>query len=126
MAIHKFTRLIDRGEKIPVYGDGSSRRDYTHIDDLVDGILGVVRYHKGFEVYNLGESQTTTLKELIRLIEEAFGKKANVEMLEFQPGDVSVTYADISKAERMLKYQPKVKMEEGIKRFVEWYKAQSA
>jgi len=126
MAIHKFTRLIDRGEKIPVYGDGSSRRDYTYIDDLVDGILGVVRYHKGFEVYNLGESQTTTLKELIRLIEEAFGKKANVEMLEFQPGDVSVTYADISKAERMLKYQPKVKMEEGIKRFVEWYKAQSA
>jgi len=126
MAIHKFTRLIDRGEKIPVYGDGSSRRDYTHIDDLVDGILGVVRYHKGFEVYNLGEYQTTTLKELIRLIEEAFGKKANVEMLEFQPGDVSVTYADISKAERMLKYQPKVKMEEGIKRFVEWYKAQSA
>jgi UDP-glucuronate 4-epimerase len=126
MAIHKFTRLIDGGEEIPVYGDSSSRRDYTYIDDLVDGILGVVRYHKGFEVYNLGESQTTSLKELIRLIEEAFGKKANVEMLEFQPGDVSVTYADISKAERMLKYQPKVKMEEGIKRFVEWYKAQSA
>jgi UDP-glucuronate 4-epimerase len=126
MAIHKFTRLIDQGEKIPVYGDGSSRRDYTYIDDLVDGILGVVRYHKGFEVYNLGESQTTSLKELIRLIEEAFGKKANIEMLEFQPGDVSVTYADISKAERMLKYQPKVKMEEGIKRFVEWYKAQKA
>jgi UDP-glucuronate 4-epimerase len=126
MALHKFTRLIDRGEEIPVYGDGSSRRDYTYIDDLVDGILGVVQYHKGFEVYNLGESQTTTLKELIRLIEEAFGKKANVEMLEFQPGDVSVTFADISKAERMLKYQPKVKMEEGIKRFVEWYKAQRA
>ncbi len=124
MAIHKFTRLIDQGEKIPVYGDGSSRRDYTYIDDLVDGILGVIRYHKGFEVYNLGESQTTSLKELIRLIEELFGKKANVEMVEFQPGDVSVTYADISKAERMLKYQPKVKMEEGIKRFVEWYKAQ--
>ncbi len=126
MAIHKFTRLIDRGEKIPVFGDGSSRRDYTYIDDLVEGILGVVRYHKGFEVYNLGESQTTSLKDLIRLIEEAFGKRANVEMLEFQPGDVSVTYADISKAERMVKYQPKIKMEEGIKRFVEWYKAQSA
>ena len=126
MAIHKFTRLIDQGEKIPVYGDGSSRRDYTYIDDLIDGILGVARSHKGFEVYNLGESQTTSLKELIRLIEEAFGKKANIEMLEFQPGDVSVTYADISKAERMLKYQPKVKMEEGIKRFVEWYKAQRA
>jgi len=126
MAIHKFTRLIDQGEKIPVYGDGSSRRDYTYIDDLIDGILGVVRYHKGFEVYNLGESQTTSLKELIRLIEEAFGKKANIEMLESQPGDVSVTYADISKAERMLKYKPNVKMEEGIKRFVKWYKAQKA
>jgi UDP-glucuronate 4-epimerase len=124
MAIHKFTRLIARGEKIPIYGDGSSRRDYTYIDDLIEGILGVIRYHKGFEVYNLGESQTTSLKELIRLIEEAFGKKANVEVLEPQPGDVSVTYADITKAKRMLKYQPKVKMEEGIKRFVEWYKKQ--
>jgi UDP-glucuronate 4-epimerase len=122
MAIHKFTRLIDQGEKIPIYGDGSSRRDYTYIDDLVDGILGVIRYHKGFEIYNLGESQTTSLKELIRLIEEAFGRKANIEMLESQPGDVSMTYADITKAKRMLKYQPKVRMEEGIKRFVEWYK----
>jgi UDP-glucuronate 4-epimerase len=126
MAIHKFTRLIDRGEKIPIYGDGSSRRDYTYIDDLIDGILGVIHYHKGFEVYNLGESQTTSLKELIQLIEKAIGKKANVERLEAQPGDVSVTYADITKAKRMLKYQPGVKMEEGIKRFVEWYKAQSA
>jgi UDP-glucuronate 4-epimerase len=123
MAIHKFTRLIDRGEKIPIYGDGSSRRDYTYIDDLVDGILGVTRYHKAFEVYNLGESQTTSLMELIKLIEGVFGKKANIEMLESQPGDVSVTYADITKAERMLRYQPKVKMEEGIRRFVEWYKA---
>jgi UDP-glucuronate 4-epimerase len=122
MAIHKFARLIDRGERIPIYGDGSSRRDYTYIDDLIDGILGVIRYHKGFEIYNLGESQTTSLKELIQLIEKAIGKKANVEMLDPQPGDVSVTYADITKAKRMLKYQPEVKMEEGIKRFVEWYK----
>ena len=126
MAIHKFTRLIDRGEKIPIYGDGSSRRDYTYIDDLIEGILGVIRYHKGFEIYNLGESQTTSLIELIKLIEGAFGKKADIEMLELQPGDVSVTYADITKAKRMLKYQPKVKMEEGIKRFVEWYRAQRA
>jgi UDP-glucuronate 4-epimerase len=126
MAIHKFTRLIDQGEKIPIYGDGSSRRDYTYIDDLIEGILGVIRYHKGFEVYNLGESQTTSLMELINLIEEAFRKKANIEMLEPQPGDVSMTYADITKAEQMLRYQPEVKMEEGIKRFVEWYKAQRA
>jgi UDP-glucuronate 4-epimerase len=126
MAIHKFTRLIDQGEKIPIYGDGSSRRDYTYIDDLIEGIMGVIRYHKGFEVYNLGESQTTSLMELINLIEGAFRKKANIEMLEPQPGDVSMTYADITKAEQMLRYQPEVKMEEGIKRFVEWYKAQRA
>ena len=122
MAIHKFTRLIDQAEKIPIYGDGSSRRDYTYIDDLIEGILNVMNHHKGFEIYNLGESQTTSLNELIRLIEEAFGKKANVEMLEPQPGDVSITYADISKAERKLGYHPKIKIEEGIKRFVEWYK----
>jgi UDP-glucuronate 4-epimerase len=122
MAIHKFTRLIDQGENIPIYGDGSSRRDYTYIDDLIDGILTVIQYHKGFEIYNLGESQTTSLKELIQLIEEAFGKKANIQMQEFQPGDVSVTYANITKAKRMLKYHPKVKMKEGIRRFVEWYK----
>lgn len=122
MAIHKFTRLIDMGEKIPIYGDGSSRRDYTYIDDLIDGILKVIYYHKGYEIYNLGESQTTSLKELVHLIEDAFGKKAYIEMLEPQPGDVSVTYADISKAEKMLGYRPKVKIEEGIKRFVEWYK----
>ncbi len=122
MAIHKFTRLVDQGEKIPMYGDGSSRRDYTYIDDLIDGIHGVIHHHKGFEIYNLGESQTTSLKELIRLIEEAFGKKANIETMEFQPGDVSVTYANITKAKRILKYHPKVKMKEGIQRFVEWYK----
>jgi UDP-glucuronate 4-epimerase len=122
MAIHKFTALIDRGEKIPVFGNGSSQRDYTYIDDLIDGILGVIDHHRGFEIYNLGESQTTSLKKLIRLIEEALGKKAHIETMEFQPGDVSVTYADIIKAKRMLKYHPKVKMKEGIHRFVEWYK----
>src|SRR4030042_877529 len=88
MAIHKFTRLVDRGEKIPLYGDGSSRRDYTYIDDLINGILGVVHCHKGFEIYNLGESQTTSLKELIRLIEKALSKKAHIETLETQPEDV--------------------------------------
>jgi UDP-glucuronate 4-epimerase len=123
MAIHKFTRLIDRGEKVPMFGDGSSRRDYTYIDDLIEGIRIVIHHHRGFEIYNLGESQTTSLRELIRLIEEALGKKANVEMLESQPGDVSTTYADITKAKERLGYQPRVKMEEGIRRFVQWYKA---
>lgn len=122
MAIHKFTRLIDKGEKIPIFGDGSSRRDYTYIDDLIDGIMKVIYFHKGYEIYNLGESQTVSLRELIHLIEEAFGKKAYIELLEPQPGDVTITYADISKAEKMLGYHPKVKIEEGIKRFVDWYK----
>jgi UDP-glucuronate 4-epimerase len=122
MAIHKFTRMIDRGETIPVYGDGSSRRDYTYIDDLIDGIRAVIEHHRGFEIYNLGESQTTALLELIRLIEKNLGKEARLEMLDFQPGDVTITYADISKAMLMLGYQPRVKMEEGIGRFVDWYK----
>ncbi len=122
MAIHKFTRLIDRAERIPMFGNGDSRRDYTYIDDLIEGIMAVIRRHKGFEAYNLGESQTTSLSALIHLIEEALGKKAWVEMLEVQPGDVSITYADISKAMRLLGYQPRITMEEGIERFVEWYK----
>jgi UDP-glucuronate 4-epimerase len=126
MAIHKFTRLVDQGEKVPMFGDGSSRRDYTYIDDLIEGILSIIHRSKGFEVYNLGESQTTSLKELIQLIEKALGKKALVEMLQPQPGDVSTTYADITKAKEMLGYRPKVKMEEGIRRFVEWYKTQKA
>ncbi|MGA2468249.1 MAG: epimerase, partial [Thermodesulfobacteriota bacterium] len=89
---------------------------------LIDGIFAVIHHHKGFEIYNLGESQTTSLNELIRLIEEALGKKAIFEISEPQPGDVSVTYADISKAEQRLGYRPKIKIEEGMKRFVKWYK----
>jgi UDP-glucuronate 4-epimerase len=122
MAIHKFTRMIEQGEKVPIFGDGSSRRDYTYIDDLIDGILGVLHHHRGFEIYNLGESQTTTLNELIGLIEKNLGKKAKIERKTIQPGDVSITYADIDKAKTKLGYRPKVGMEEGIKRFVEWYK----
>jgi UDP-glucuronate 4-epimerase len=122
MAIHKFTQLVDQGKKIPMYGDGSTRRDYTYIDDLIEGLLATINRHRGFEIYNLGESQTTSLKDLIELIEEALNKKANIEMLEPQPGDVSLTYADITKARQRLGYQPKVKMKEGVKRFVEWYR----
>jgi UDP-glucuronate 4-epimerase len=122
MAIHKFTSLMDQGKEIPMFGDGSSKRDYTYIDDLIDGMMAVFQRHKGYEVYNLGESQTTSLKELIRMIESALGEKAKIKVMEPQPGDVSITYADISKAKRLLNYQPRVKMEEGIKRFVEWYK----
>ena len=122
MAIHKFTSLMDQGKEISMFGDGSSKRDYTYIDDLIDGMMAVLQRHKGYEIYNLGESQTTSLKELIEMIESALGKKAKINAMELQPGDVSITYADISKTKRLLNYQPKVKMEEGIKRFVEWYK----
>ena len=122
MAIHKFTRLIDEGKSIPLYGDGSSRRDYTYIDDLINGILGVIAHHKGFEIYNLGESRTTSLTELVRLLESALGKKAKIDALAHQPGDVSITHADITKARRMLGYEPKVGMMEGINRFVTWYR----
>jgi UDP-glucuronate 4-epimerase len=122
MAIHKFTSLMDQGKEITMFGDGSSKRDYTYIDDLIDGMMAVLQCHKGYEIYNLGESQTTSLKELIEMIELALGKKAKIKVMENQPGDVSITHADISKAKRLLNYQPKVKMEEGIKRFVDWYK----
>jgi len=122
MAIHKFTALVDQGEEIPVYGDGSSKRDYTYIDDLIDGMIAVLDHHQGFEIYNLGESRMTSLKELICLIEEALGKKAKIQRLDPQKGDVSMTYADIQKAKQRLGYQPKVPIEEGIERFVRWYK----
>jgi UDP-glucuronate 4-epimerase len=114
--------MIDQGEKVPIFGDGSSRRDYTYIDDLIEGILGVLHHHRGFEIYNLGESQTTSLNELIGLIEKNLGKKATIERMTNQPGDVSITYADIEKARTKLGYRPKIDMGEGIKRFVEWYK----
>lgn len=126
MAIHKFTALIDQGIEVPMFGDGSSKRDYTYIDDLIDGLMGALHCHKGYEIYNLGESRTTSLKELIGLIESSLGKKAKIKQMEAQAGDVSITYADITKAGRMLDYQPKVDLDEGIRRFVEWYKKEIA
>ncbi len=122
MAIHKFARLIRNGEKIPVYGDGTSRRDYTYIDDIIEGIMGAVQNLKGYDIFNLGESQTTPLRELISLIEKALGKKAVVEELPEQPGDVPITYADITKSRRLLGYDPKVGIAEGVARFVQWFR----
>jgi UDP-glucuronate 4-epimerase len=122
MAIHKFARLIDQGEKIPLYGDGTSRRDYTYIDDIIGGIIGAIRNLRGYDIFNLGESQTTPLRELITLIEEALGKKAKVEKLPDQLGDVPITYADITKARRLLGYDPTVGIAEGVERFVQWFR----
>ena len=121
MAIHKFTRSILEGKKIFLFGDGSSRRDYTYIDDAVGGTLGALRREHGFEVYNIGESQTITLTELIAAIEEQVGKKAIIEHLPEQPGDVKLTYAEIGKARERLGYNPQTKIREGLGRFVRWY-----
>ncbi len=121
MAIHKFTRLIDKGEPIPMFGDGTSKRDYTYISDIIDGMLKAMEIQEGFHLYNLGESRTTSLIDLIHLIENALGKKARIQPLPPQPGDVNITYADISRAQRDLGYQPHITMEEGIQQFVRWY-----
>ncbi len=122
LAIHKFTKLIDAGRPIPVFGDGSTARDHTFITDILDGILACTKKEFGFEIFNLGESQTVKLSELIALIENALGKQAVIDRQPLQPGDVPITFADISKAQRMLGYHPQVKAEKGIPLFVDWFR----
>ena len=121
MAIHKFIRLIDREKPVPMFGDGSTQRDYTFIDDILDGLEKAIDKPFRYEIFNLGESRTTTLLDLIRLIERALGKKALIEQQPLQPGDVSITYANIDKARELLGYAPKYSMEEGIEKTVAWY-----
>ncbi len=121
-AIHLFTKLIDEGKPIPVFGDGTSKRDYTYVDDVVDGIIKAMNADYKFEIFNIGNSETITLSDLIKLIEKTVGKKAIIDRKPFQLGDVQITYADISKAREMLRYNPKTKIEEGIRNFWEWYK----
>jgi len=124
MAIHKFARLIQDGKEIPIYGDGSSRRDYTYVDDIIRGVVAALRVNPRFEILNLGESRTTTLLQLISLLESALGKKAIKSFLPDQPGDVPVTYADINKAGSILGYQPSTPIEEGILKFAGWFTEQ--
>lgn len=124
LAIHKFTDAIHHGRPIPQYGDGSTRRDYTYIDDIVQGVMGALAYEGAlFDIFNLGENQTITLSELIREIEKGLGKKALIEQLPEQQGDMPLTSADISKARRLLGYDPRTKIAEGIPKFIEWYLA---
>jgi UDP-glucuronate 4-epimerase len=128
MAIHQFTRLIATGKTVTLFGDGSSARDYTYIDDIIDGTraacLGV---EPGLSVvYNLGGSRTTTLLELVRLIGNALGEEPVIEFKPDQPGDVPITYADVTRAGRALGYAPRVPIDEGIRRFVAWYRASTA
>mgnify|MGYP000903583084 CR=1 FL=1 len=126
LAISKFTHLILNNEEIPFYGDGNSERDYTYIDDTIDGIMKTINWinkeKKQFELFNLGESCTISLNQVVETIEKELNKKAIIKKLPMQPGDVEKTFADISKSKEILNYNPKTNFEEGITKFVSWYK----
>ena len=125
LAIHKFTKLILEGQEIPFYGDGNTARDYTYIDDIIDGITKSVLYLENhsdiYEIINLGENQVVTLSEMVATIEEALGMTAMKKNLPMQPGDVTKTNADITKARALIDYQPSTDFQNGIKKFVEWF-----
>lgn len=126
MAIHKFARKLLAGEPIPFFGDGSTRRDYTYVDDVVAGVLAALERAGGYKVYNLGGARTTTLAELVALLERTFGRTAVLDRRPEQPGDVPLTCADVSRARRELGYESRVPLEEGLRRFAEWYLAERA
>ena len=113
------------GQPIPVYGDGNTSRDYTYVDDTVAGVIAATEKEFGFEIINLGESQTIELKRLIELIEQAMGVKAQINRQPAQPGDVPITFANIEKAQDLLGYSPQTKIEDGIPRFTEWFRQQN-
>tara|TARA_Y100000589_G_C27098789_1_gene607120 strand:+ start:96 stop:1040 length:945 start_codon:yes stop_codon:yes gene_type:complete len=121
MAIHNFTRKIDEGQKLNMFGDGSTSRDYTYVDDIVSGIIKSIQNLEGFKVYNLGGGQTISLKNLIETIEYNVGKTALINKMPEQPGDVKTTYADASRSQRELNFTPKTPIKKGVKKFVDWY-----
>lgn len=123
MAIHAFTERLARGQAVPRFGDGFSARDYTYIDDIVAGVLAAHAHAAPFEIVNLGGSRTTSLQHLIELIAGALGVEPRVEALPDQPGDVPITFADVSKAKRLWGWEPLVPIEEGIQRFIEWFRS---
>jgi UDP-glucuronate 4-epimerase len=126
LAIHKFARLMTEGKSIPVFGDGSTRRDYTYIDDIILGVRAAIDYESSpYEVINLGESRTVELRELISLLEKELDVHAKVDRQPVQPGDVPQTFADIQKAKRLLNYNPQTPIEEGIRKFVQWFRDNS-
>lgn len=123
LAIHKFAQLMIQGKPIPVFGDGSTRRDYTYVDDIIGGVLAAIKYDQSdYEVINLGESRTVELRELIGLLEKELDIQATIERLPPQPGDVPQTFADITKARQLLSYNPQTQIEDGIRRFVQWFR----
>ena len=125
LAIHKFARLIEQDKAIPVYGDGTIMRDFTYIDDIIEGIVAAMAKCEDYNIYNLGESRPITVNDLIVEIEKALGKKAVKEYLPPQPGDAEQTYADVAKAVRELGYKPATPIEEGLARFVQWLRQNS-
>lgn len=122
MAISKFTRMIDQGEPIPIFGDGSTARDYTYIDDFIDGLERAMEFGDGFQIFNIGGSDSTRLIDLVQVLSERLGKVAHIEFQPTQPGDVPLTLADISKARGLLGYEPRVSVPEGLARYVEWFR----
>lgn len=127
LAIHKFARLMAAGKPVPIFGDGTTRRDYTYIDDTLAGVEAAIRYDKSqFEIFNLGESETVELRRLVELLEHAMGTRAILDRQPEQPGDVPITYASIDKARRLLGYDPQTRIEAGIERFVAWFRTQQA
>ncbi len=124
LAIHQFTKRILDGRPIDQFGDGTTRRDYTYIEDIIQGIVSALHYEGAlFDVFNLGESETIQLKDLIRAIEKAVGREAKINQLPEQPGDVPLTCADISKARRLLGYKPTTPLQVGLPKFVDWFLA---
>jgi UDP-glucuronate 4-epimerase len=122
LAIYKFAKLISAGKPVPVFGDGSAARDYTFVSDTVDGVVAATKKEFGYEIFNLGESETVSLSRMIELLETALGKKAIIDRQPLQAGDVPITFADISKARAKLGYDPKVKFESGITLFADWFR----
>jgi UDP-glucuronate 4-epimerase len=122
LALYKFAKLITAGKPIPVFGDGSAARDYTFVSDTIDGVVAATKKEFGYEIFNLGESETVSLSRMIELLESALVKKAVIDRQPLQPGDVPITFADISKARKKLGYNPQIKFVEGIKLFADWFK----
>ena len=129
LAINKFTRLMLNNEEIPMFGDGSTSRDYTYIDDIVDGIVKscnyVLTHNNVYEILNIGSNNPVSLKEMIDIIAKVLGVIPKIKQLPMQPGDVDKTYADITKAKKLINYEPSMSFEEGIKKFIEWYKGEN-
>lgn len=127
LAIHKFLKKLKNGEKISIYGDGTSGRDYTYIDDIVSGILSSMEFvenkNECYEIFNLGNNRVVMLNEMVRTLEKISGYKANLDFCDFQKGDMPMTYADISKAQKILDYSPSTNFEAGIKKFCEWFES---